>query len=204
MTTIGIVGAGNVGSALAGRLAASGQTVLLGVRDPSRAKDAPQGVRATAISEAAAADVIFLAVPSSALEDAVRSLGDLSGTIVVDCTNPVGKGLTLASPPEGSNAQKIARLAPGARVIKGFSTFGAEFHADPRLGSTIVDVPIAGDDADAKKIVREIGERAGFSVLDAGGLANAHLLEAMALLWIHFAMKGGHGREVAWKLLARG
>lgn len=203
METIGIVGAGNVGSALARRLAAVGHAVALGVRDPAAAKDAPEGVRATSIAEAAAADVVFLAVPSAAIEDAVRAMGDLAGRIVVDCTNPVGKGLTLASPPEGSNAQKIARLAPGARVIKGFSTFGAEFHGDPRLGDTSVDVPIAGDDAEAKRVVSAIGERAGFRVLDAGPLASAHLLEAMALLWIHFAMRGGLGRAVAWKLLAR-
>jgi predicted dinucleotide-binding enzyme len=177
--------------------------VTLGVRDPAAAKDAPKGVSVRAIAEAAACDVVFLAVPSAAIDDAVRAMGELGGRIVVDCTNPVGKGLTLASPPEGSNAQKIAKLAPGARVLKGFSTFGAEFHADPKVGGTSVDVPIAGDDAEAKKIVSAIGERAGFRVLDAGPLASAHLLEAMALLWIHFAMRGGLGREVAWKLMAR-
>lgn len=208
VNTVGIVGVGNVGSALAERFAASGMRVRLGVREGSDvaallAKLGERG-QATSLAEAAQADVVFVAVPSGALGDAVKAMGALEGRIVVDCTNPVGPGLTLASPPEGSNAARIAKAAPGARVVKGFNTFGAEFHRDPEVRGTRVDVPLAGDDADAKKVVAGIGERAGFAMLDAGGLQNAHLLEAMALLWIHFAMKGGLGREVAWKLLSRG
>jgi predicted dinucleotide-binding enzyme len=64
-------------------------------------------------------------------------------------------------------------------------------------------VLLASDDADAKRLLVELGTKAGFSMLDVGGLSNAHLCEAQAILWIHLAMKGGKGREVAWKLLSR-
>jgi predicted dinucleotide-binding enzyme len=52
--------------------------------------------------------------------------------------------------------------------------------------------------------VAELARGAGFRPLDAGPLRNAALLEAMAVLWIQLALVGGHGREVAWKLLDRG
>lgn len=207
MGPVGIVGAGNVGGALGERFAEVGIEVRFGVREPGSIAElvARCGGRAEAVSvgEAAQCEVVFVAVPSRALDDVVRDMGDLSGRVIVDCTNPVGPNITLAAPKEGSNAARIAALAPGARVVKGFNTFGAEFHRDPTIAGTRADVPLASDDAEAKAIVRAIAERAGFAVLDAGPLANAALVEAMALLWIHLAMRGGHGRQVAWKLLSR-
>lgn len=191
--TIGIVGSGNVGGALGARLAEVGYSVRYGVRE---------GRAGVSIAEAAQSDAVFLAVPSAAVADAAKACGD-TRAIVVDCTNPVGPGLTHAPPPEGSNAALIAKLLPSARVVKGWNTFGSELHRDPRLAGDRADVPLAGDDAQAKKDLIALADRAGFRALDAGGLAHAGLLEAMALLWIHFAMRGGHGRQIAWKLLAR-
>jgi predicted dinucleotide-binding enzyme len=206
---VGIVGVGNVGRALGERLAEVGIRVRFGARgEKDRAPLAAivsRGSNAsiTSVEDASRAPVVFVAVPSSALDAAIAGMGPLDGTIVVDCTNPVGPGITLASPPEGSNAARIARLAPRARVVKGWNGFGAEFHRDPRLGATAADVLLASDDAEAKRALTELGTRAGFSMLDVGPLANAHLCEAQALLWVYLAMKGGKGREVAWKLLSR-
>jgi predicted dinucleotide-binding enzyme len=201
--TVGIVGAGKVGSALGALLTEVGYSVRYGVRD-GRGADLDESARArvTTIAEAAQCDVVFLAVPNAAVTEAARALGNTS-SIVVDCTNPVGAGLTHAPPPEGSNAALLAKLLPRARVVKGWNTFGAEFHRDPRQAGDRVDVPLAGDDADAKEQLVALAERAGFRALDAGGLSHAGLLEAMALLWIHFAMRGGMGREIAWRLLPR-
>jgi hypothetical protein len=88
-------------------------------------------------------------------------------------------------------------------VVKAFNTFGAEIHADPRLSAGPADVCLAGDDADAKRIVGEIATRAGFRPIDAGPVRNAALLENLAVLWIHLALVGGQGRDVAFKLLGR-
>jgi 8-hydroxy-5-deazaflavin:NADPH oxidoreductase len=206
--TIGIVGAGRVGTALGERLAEVGHEVRFGLRegshgalDPLLARIGPRAC-ATSVGEAARASVVFIAVPAAAISEVAGAIGDDFGhTIFVDCTNPVGPGPSLAAPPEGSNAALLARLLPGARVVKGFNTFGAEHHRSATINGTAVDVALASDDEEAKRRVSAIAEGAGFRPLDAGPLANAALLEAMAVLWIHLALKGGHGRDVAWKLL---
>lgn len=208
---ITILGAGNVGGNLGIRLAQSGYFVRFGLRPGSDASEvlARAGERASsaAIQDAVRdADVVFVAVPGNAVIDAVRSAGSLAGKIVVDCNNAVAwkDGPKHAPPPEGSLTAAIAKAAPGARVVKAFNVFGAEFHLDPQLaGGNSADVPIAGDDADAKKVVAEIARRAGFTPLDAGGLDNAAVLENFAILWIHLATVGGLGRERAFKLLSR-
>lgn len=209
---IAIIGAGNVGASLGINLSRHGYPIRFGVREGSDVKEllAKCEGRAEAASVSAAAqwaDVIFLAVPANAAEEAVRSLGDVKGKVLVDCTNPVawgGDGPRLAPTPEGSVAATLAKAFPGLRVVKGFSTFGAEFHLDPRVGDTSVDVQLASDDAEAKALVSAIATKAGFTPVDVGPLRNAALLESLAVLWIHLAMKGGQGRHVAFKLLKRG
>ncbi|WP_375768879.1 NAD(P)-binding domain-containing protein [Archangium gephyra] len=209
---IAIIGAGNVGTSLGINLARHGYPLRFGVREGADVKEvlAKCEGRAEASSVSAAAqwaDVIFLAVPAAAAEEAVRALGEVKGKVLVDCTNPVAwgnDGPRLAPTPQGSVAAALAQAFPGLRVVKGFSTFGAEFHLDPRVGDTSVDVQLAGDDAEAKALVSAIATKAGFTPIDVGPLRNAALLESLAVLWIHLAMKGGQGRHVAFKLLKRG
>jgi predicted dinucleotide-binding enzyme len=151
------------------------------------------------VEEAAAkGDVVFLAVPGKVALEVARSLAPrLAGKVVVDCNNPLtwSEGPVWAPPPEGSLAQAIAKAAPGARVLKGFNTFGAELHAEPGLTGAPTDVFLAGDDLEAKQTVAGLAERAGFRTVDAGPLRNASVLENVAMLWIHLAMVGGHGRQ---------
>ena len=141
---------------------------------------------------------MFLAVPGSAAVDVARGLAaELAGKIVVDCNNPLTwkDGPVWTPPAEGSLAAAIAKAAPGARVVKGFNTFGAEFHANPKLAGVAADVFFAGDDAEAKKTLAEVAKQAGFSPVDAGPLRNAPVLENVAMLWIHLATVGGQGRN---------
>lgn len=208
---IAIIGAGNVGANLGINLARHGYTLRFGVRQGADVKEVlakcEGHAEAVGVADAARwADVIFLAVPAAAAVEAVRSLGDVKGKVLVDCTNPVGfggDGPKLAAPPEGSVTAALAKAFPGARVVKGFSTFGAEFHLDPKIGDISVDVQLAGDDAEAKAVVSAIATKAGFTPIDVGPLRNAALLESLAVLWIHLALKGGQGRQVAFKLLKR-
>jgi 8-hydroxy-5-deazaflavin:NADPH oxidoreductase len=189
---IAMIGAGNVGGALGARLEGFGYSVAYGTRDKPIA-DAVKG-----------ADVVFVALPGGVAVETMKSAGDLGGKIVVDCTNPVGPGITHAPPPEGSIAAALAKALPAARVVKAFNVFGAEFHANPELShGLVVDVPMASDDAGAKAAVAAIAERAGFAPMDAGPLRNAALLESLAILWIHVAIVGGRGRGSAWKLVPR-
>jgi predicted dinucleotide-binding enzyme len=195
---IGIIGAGNVGGNLGVRLSKSGFDVRFGVKDPKGASDllgrCSQSASAGTVEEAANADVIFLALPSDvAVELAKTHAKALEGKIIVDCNNTLKwkEGPVWDPPAEGSLAQAIAKAAPGAKVVKGFNTFGAEHHLDPK-GATVF---LAGDDAGAKKTVSEIASKAGFAPVDAGPLRNAGLLENVAILWIHLAMVGGKGRS---------
>ena len=107
------------------------------------------------------------------------------------------------SPPEGSVAAAIARAVPDAHVVKGFNTFGAEFHKDPGRAGVPADVFLAGDDAGAKKRVIDLATVAGFHAVDAGPLRNAAVLENLAMLWIHLATVGGHGRDFTFVMRSR-
>jgi 8-hydroxy-5-deazaflavin:NADPH oxidoreductase len=208
--TVAVIGPGNVGGDLGVRLARSGTQVIFGVR---AGKDVPklvaQGegrIRCALPADAAqAADMIVLALPAGAVLDAARGLGDLRGKIVVDANNPLrmDHGPVWNPPPEGSLAQALAAVLPGARVLKAWNTFGHELHADPRTTAGPVSMPIAGDDAEAKAELAALAQRAGFAPIDCGPLRNASLLENLATLWIHLAMVGGQGRDVAWQLVRR-
>jgi hypothetical protein len=207
--TIAILGAGNVGGNLGVRLAASGYTVKFGVRPGSdvAALLARAGERAEALGTreaAAAADIVFISTPTAVAPQVAKEAG-LGGKIVVDCTNPLtwNDGPVWAPPPAGSVAAAIAEAVPDARVVKGFNTFGAEIHLDPSLGGTVADVFLAGDDAEAKRVVAEVARQAGFSPVDSGPLRNAAVLENLAILWIHLALREGHGRTWSFKKVSR-
>lgn len=207
---IAIIGAGTVGRALGNRLVGAGYPVRFGVRNPEAASDLRDRFAGRAEVEAAApaaasAHVIFLCVPAPQAVPAARALGDLRGRVLVDCTNPVAwsDGPVLQAPPEGSVAEALAAALPGARIVKGFNAFGAEIHADPDLDGVPADAYLASDDRDAMEAVSAIATALGFTPIDTGPLRNAALLESLAVLWIHLATKGGHSRQVAFKLQRR-
>jgi hypothetical protein len=149
-------------------------------------------------------EVIFLAVPAAAAVDALSN-APIGGKVVVDCNNPVAwdDGPVWSPPPEGSVTAQLAACYPEARWVKGFSTFGSEFHRDPAIGEGGIDVHLAGDDAGAKDTVAALAQGAGFQPVDVGPLRNAAALENLAVLWIHLALQGGHGRQIAFQLQCR-
>lgn len=204
-TKVAIIGAGNVGGSIGARISKAGFPVRFGVREGSDTKEllatcAADASATDAASAAAWADVVFLAVPGSVAVDVAKQLAkSLEGKVVVDCNNPLTwkEGPVWAPPPEGSLAAAIGKAAPGARVVKGFNQFGAEFHADPTLPGGGAHVFLASDDAEAKKLVSDLATKTGFRPVDAGPGRNAAVLENVAMLWIHLAMVGGQGRNFA-------
>ena len=117
-----IVGAGNVGRALGRGWTRSGHKVTYAVRDPSK-PDLEELRRqgASVISSsgaAAAAEVIALTVPWPAVDSGLKALGTLAGKIVIDATNPLTPDFSLAVGHTDSAGETVARLAPGARVVK--------------------------------------------------------------------------------------
>ena len=210
MTKIAIIGAGNVGGNLGVRLSQSGLDVKFGARsDKGKAEllERSRGATWATPGEAAAwADVVFIAVPAAAAVEVTSSLAkELEGKVVVDCNNSLTwkDGPVWAPKPEGSLTHALAAAAPGARLIKAFNTFGAEFHADPKLANGAAQVFYASDDAGAKEQVAAIAKQAGFAPIDAGPLRNAPVLENLAILWIHLATVGGHGRDFGFQMQPR-
>jgi len=202
--TVAMIGTGNVGAALGRRFAENGHKVVYGSRDPSAAdvRDlvaaTGHGAVATTQTQAAAqGDIVILAVPWSAAEDVVRALPDLRGKIVVDPTNP----RVMASdgfadfPVEDSNAERIARLAPGAHVVKAFSTLGAETMLDPRLAGGPVTVPIVGDDRAAKERIAVLTREIGLEAVDVGPLRHARIIEGL-----HYLRANAYGGRINYHL----
>jgi hypothetical protein len=189
--TIALIGTGNVGAALGQRFAEHGHTIVYGSRNPTAA-DVRELVAATGhdavavmpADAAARADIVVLAVPWSAVEDVVRGLGDLRGKILVDPTNPrvmASDGFADYPIPD-SNAEQIARLAPGAQVVKAFSTLGFETMLDPKVANGPVTVPIVGDDRAAKARVAALAREIGLEAIDVGPLRHARILEGLHYL----------------------
>ncbi len=208
---IAIIGAGNVGSALGKGWVVSGHEVVFGVRDPHSVKvqevvKATRGkAQATSVKDAASSsEVVVLATPWGATQEAIRAAGDLRGKIVVDATNPLKPDLSgLALGHTTSAGEEIARWAPGAKVVKAFNTIGAQHMTNPRLGGQRPSMFICGDDIAAKKTITELAEALGFEPVDAGPLTQARLLEPLAMLWISMAYAYGLGPNIAFKLLRR-
>jgi NADPH-dependent F420 reductase len=189
--TVALIGTGNVGAALGQRFAANGHQIVYGSRDAAAADVrelvAATGRGAVALSPAEAAarsDIVVLAVPWSAVEDVVRSLGNLRGKVLVDPTNP----RVMASDGfadyaiEDSIAERIAELAPGAHVVKAFNTLGSETMLDPKLAQSPVTIPIVGDDRGAKARVAALAREIGLEAVDVGPLRHARIIEGLHYL----------------------
>ncbi len=200
---VAIIGAGNVGATLGKRLKEAGHTVRWGVPNPDDAKY--QGLDVTDVGSAAqGAQIVILAVPWQAAEQAVKSAGDLQGKILVDVTNPIAQDFSdLADLGGSSAAERIAGWAPGAAVVKAFNTIGANVMENPTFGDKRATLLVAGDDADAKAAVSGLAQDIGFDPVDAGPLRMARHLESFAWIWITLAIKQGQGRDIVFQLLRR-
>ena len=209
---IGIIGAGNVGGELGKLWAGKGHEIVFGVRDPADAKvrDLLSSIRGSAragsVKDAGTfGEVVVLAIPWSATEEAVKAAGDLSGKVVIDCTNPLLPDLSgLALGTTSSAGEEVARWAKGARAVKAFNTIGAANFGIPQFGPQNASMFICGDDAGAKATVGRLAAELGFEVVDAGPLNASRMLEPLAMLWIHLAFNQGFGPTGhAFKLLRR-
>lgn len=200
---IGIIGAGNMGSAFTRRLAAAGHDVAITAVDLAHAEKAAAaaGKNARAVKReevARSADVIILATPYGAAGDALRAAGDVSGKTVIDITNPLTpdmSGLVLGH--TTSAAEEIQKVVPKARVVKAFNTVFAQVLG----GAGRAQVFFAGDDGGAKDAVRSLIESAGLDAVDAGPLANARYLEPLGMLTIYLGYVGGRGTGVSPAIL---
>lgn len=207
---ITIVGAGNMSSGLVKQLSKAGHEIRVTSRDLSKAQAlANDNPKVTAVPAAEAlgnSDVVIVATGYADAVTALKSLGDLSGKVVIDITNPLTAdymGLTIGH--NTSAAEEIARAIPGAEVVKAFNTVFAQVLADgPELNGQQVTVFFAGDSQRARQTARALIESTGFKAVDAGGLKNARYLEPLAGLNIYFGYGAGLGTSIAPNWITKG
>ncbi len=192
--TIALIGTGNVAGALGPEFAMQGHDIVYGSRNPDR-PDVDELVArtggnafATGQAEAAAqADIVVIAVPGEVAEQVVASLGDLSGKIIIDPTNRVGRGDDgyMTHTAATSNAELIQALAPDAYVVKAFNTLNYRTMIDPETSGGPVTIPLVGNNAEAKATVAALVEGMGLEPIDLGPVRFAHVLEGMLVIWVN-------------------
>jgi predicted dinucleotide-binding enzyme len=193
MSSISIIGTGNMASTLATLAVAGGNTVEVVGRDQSKAAELAKtlggGSTAGEFGAVPAGDIVIVALGYANVVPVVAQYGDaLAGKVVVDICNPVNStGDGLAIPDGTSIAQDVAAAAPASTsVVKAFNTtFGAVLAKGQPM-----DVFIAGDDEGAKADVAEFVESLKLRPLDVGGLTMAHYLEGTGLVMIGLAQHG--------------
>ena len=190
---IGIVGGtGKEGLGLGTRWAMAGHEVLIGSRDPERARGKAvelgahvPGARVSGMSNVdavKAADVVVLAVPASGLRTTLPDVKDACrGKVVVSTVVPLtfGGGRLFTPPPPGSSAEEAQEiLGPEARVVAAFHHIAAhELHTGDH--PIDCDLLLCGGDAEAKGVVTELGASMGLRAVDVGALTNAGCLEGI-------------------------
>jgi predicted dinucleotide-binding enzyme len=193
MSSISIIGSGNMASAIGALALRGGSTVEVIGRDPAKAESLARalgdGATAGTWGGAPAGDIVILAVLFESAVQVVREFGEaLADKIVVDITNPFSPtGSGLAVPHDTSIAQLVAVAAPAStHVVKAFNTLFRDVLASggPR------DVFMAGDDVEAKASVSAFITSLGHRPRDTGDLSMAHWLEGASLLEMGLARNG--------------
>lgn len=210
--TIAVIGHGHVGGALANAMQRAGHEVTIGVGDERF--DSARGLLArnpalkiaSPVGAVTAAEVVVLATPFHASVDVLRPLEQpLAGTILIDCTNPVGPALSHGLSSRQSGTEMLQALLPGTRVVKAFSIYGYENLEDPSFPGYGVKpaMMFCGNDPAAKACVAGLVAQLGWEALDVGGIEQALHLEHMTLLWVRLVRAGGLSPHLAWAALRR-
>jgi 8-hydroxy-5-deazaflavin:NADPH oxidoreductase len=196
-----IGGTGNLGSALAWRLARAGRDVVIGSRTAesavAKAAELGHGLTGMINADAAdAADLVIITVPFSAQASTLEDIKPyVAGKIVVDTTVPLvpPKVMRVQLPPEGSAAVKAAAiLGEGVRVVSGFHNVAA--HKLAQDVDVDCDILVFGDEKAARAEVVALADAIGLRGIHAGALVNAAAAEAMTSLLIfinkHYQVDG--------------
>jgi len=202
---IGVIGTGMVGIALATGYVQHGYDVVLGSREGATndkvagwlAKANSPHARGGTFAEAAAfGDIVVLAVGEEHFESAIKQAGSLDGKIVIDATNPIeyhktnGPVLKMNPTSLGEKVQEL--VGPKAHVVKTYNYINNKFMLNPDAQGLPLTGFVAGENADAKKVVIDLLKATGWSdIVDLGGISSARALEGLALVWIKMAAQNG-------------
>jgi predicted dinucleotide-binding enzyme len=201
---ITVVGTGNMGAAFAKQLSSVGHIVRITGRDIGKAKTLAaqfDHVSAYTATEALGdSDIVVVATAYEDAGEALQSLGDLRGKVVIDITNPLSTDyMSLTLGHVTSAGEEIAKAVPQAQVVKAFNTLFAQVLAD---GPTFANdqrgcVFVASDSERAKQTATALAHSLGWNTVDAGGLINARYLEPLAGLNIYLGYGAGLGTSIA-------
>lgn len=200
--SIGIIGAGDLGTNLAKALAGRGLSAMISnSRGPDSlaalAQELGPTIKAVTREEAARADIVVLGVRWVDLPKAVQGLPDWNGRIVIDATNPLdvvdpdspeaedpsnplaAYGIKVLDTGDRSSSDVVRELVPGARLVKAFNHFEVEFLSQPDVSGGQRVLFYSGDDEAAKAEVRTLIEQLGMVPIDLGPLSVGGVLAAM-------------------------
>lgn len=210
MSKLAFIGIGNVGFAIANQLQQKGHEIIVANNDSAsetvkKALTQNASFKVMPVQKAIdESEVVFLATPFQVNEELLKSV-KFNGKILIDCTNPVGMGISHGLKSEISGSEKVQEWAPDARVVKAFTIYGFENFIDsayPKYNVKPV-MMIAGNDAEAKAKVSSINSDMGYETLDTGKLDQALHLEHMTLLWVKMVRRDGHHPNFVWAYLEK-
>ena len=213
-TSVGVIGSGNVGQALARGFASRGHDVMIGSRTPDKPElrewldGDGEGVAAGTFDEVARhGQIVVLATLGAAVDEAIALAApeNLAGKLLIDVTNPLQFNPdgppTLTRGHLDSGGEHVQRLAAEARVVKAFNIVNFNYMVDPDLPGGPPHMFIAGNDDAAKATVTEVLESFGWPVVwDIGAIDGARQLESLCLLWVTIGVRRG-AFDHAFKLL---
>lgn len=201
---IAIIGAGNVGSALAKKWSEANHNIVFGLRDPESSKAIQAAAlvpNATILSidEAALqADVIVITTPAQSVLTLIPLLGNVANKVIIDATNSIGN----KPDPYPTAFQALKALCDKADVVKCFNSTGFENLLNPVINGVALDMFAAGSSPKAKLVAQELALAIGFAnCYDFGGDEKVELLEQLAMAWINLAIIQKNGRKIAFKIL---
>jgi 8-hydroxy-5-deazaflavin:NADPH oxidoreductase len=207
---IGIIGAGNMGSGLGKIWAEQGHQLMFSYsRDTSKLEKIAQLIGnnasvGTPTETVQFAEVVVLAVPYGAVEDALKATGSLEGKVLFSIVNALLPDMSsMAVGTTTSAAEEIAKLAPGARVVEALPVFAEVLNSSSRrFGDQQATVFYTGDDESAKQVVADLLREIDVEPIDAGALKNSRYVEPAMMLLIQLAYAQKLG-QVGFKLLQR-
>lgn len=193
-----IGGTGAEGRGLVARWAVAGEDVIIGSRQSEKAQRIAAEINErigkevrgdTNLEAARAGDVVVLSVPFDGMGDILDQIkpGLTPGKVLITAIVPLkwGDEIVFEPPAAGSASEEVLRQVPeGVRVVAAFQTVGAKRLRDPDEPLDC-DIPVCGDDDDAKRTVMGLIEKMpGARAVDAGPLANSRYVEALAALLV--------------------
>jgi 8-hydroxy-5-deazaflavin:NADPH oxidoreductase len=193
---VAILGKGNVGKALQRAFSKAKCDTKLGSRTPEKGELSHEDAVKWG-------EVVVFAVPYAAVAETVKAVGAsaFKGKIILDVTNVLDQNWELALGFSTSGAEELAKLVPGARVVKAFNTVFAENQSNGKIWTETLTLFVAGDDVPAKKVIMDVGVKIGFDPVDVGPLKAARYLEPMAVMLISLGYGAKMGSGIGYRLV---